>query len=772
MKKTSCYLSGLALACVAMFCTTSIMVRGVWAQETAAPVLAQEDLSQKKLAELLIMAWAASSSSDYQKVNAIMATALKGFEQEALAEAARLSTFPTKDVINQYKTMNDLATVLFVHAEALMHQGKNDESIAAFKDLIKIYPYAQSWDASRGSYWSIAEKSQESINVMLGVEKKEVVKEVLKTKPTLAFPGTDEIVDYTKYGTFSGIGTKDYKFTMGSPSALGRAVGEGIYPNTGDVYKNPRYKEVYKEGRLEGSHWDFANTLDLEAAYFKWTTAQEAPGVKLFFLGLIFENAGMYMEAIKAYHALIVNFSNSISWTYWHTPWYPAQAAIGKIKNILRLNPQLKLKLINAKVDVINGADKDIANHIFIVSPGQIVPNGHPTGHPAYFVKNFGKPKRVLGGTKTRFEQYADGSWRMFVDGKPFVIKGMTYTATKIGQSADKGTIGNWMLEDNNGNGLADGPYDSWVDTDLKHNPVGDFQLMKEMGVNTLRVYHHPNIPQKKVLSDLYKKFGIRVMMGEFLGKYAIGSGATWAEGTDYENPVHRATMMKAVEEMVTEFKDEPYVVMWLLGNENNYGVASNADKKPQAYYEFVNQVAKRIKEIDPSRPVSLCNGDTVQAEYVAKYAPEIDGYGANLYRGDYGFGSFWSEVKRILDRPAFVTEYGAPAYAQGRTLDEAEAVQAAYHKGSWLDIMANTAGDDEGEGNAIGGIAFEWMDEWWKNYEPEKHDVKADVIGPFAGGYYFEEWFGLVGQGDGKNSPFERHLRQAYFMYKKLWNE
>jgi len=85
---------------------------------------------------------------------------------------------------------------------------------------------------------------------------------------------------------------------------------------------------------------------------------------------------------------------------------------------------------------------------------------------------------------------------------------------------------------------------------------------------------------------------------------------------------------------------------------------------------------------------------------------------------------------------------------------------------------MANSAGYAEGDGNAVGGIAFEWLDEWWKNYEPAKHDIKADVIGPFAGGYYFEEWFGLIGQGNGKNSPLMRELRKAYFVYKEYWPE
>ena len=86
------------------------------------------------------------------------------------------------------------------------------------------------------------------------------------------------------------------------------AVGEGIYPNSGAIFQNPRYKEVRKEGRLKGKHWDFVNSDDLEAAYFKWVTAPESWGVRLFYLGTIFEKAGMYEEALRAYHALVVHF--------------------------------------------------------------------------------------------------------------------------------------------------------------------------------------------------------------------------------------------------------------------------------------------------------------------------------------------------------------------------------------------------------------------------------------------------------------------------------
>jgi len=72
--------------------------------------------------------------------------------------------------------------------------------------------------------------------------------------------------------------------------------------------------------------------------------------------------------------------------------------------------------------------------------------------------------------------------------------------------------------------------------------------------------------------------------------------------------------------------------------------------------------------------------------------------------------------------------------------------------------------------GNALGGVVFEWLDEWWKAYEPAIHDEKGLWAGPFPDGFMHEEWLGVSGQGDGKQSPFLRQLRKVYYMYQKKW--
>ena len=292
---------------------------------------------------------------------------------------------------------------------------------------------------------------------------------------------------------------------------------------------------------------------------------------------------------------------------------------------------------------------------------------------------------------------------------------------------------------------------------------------MKEMGVNTIRLYHHPNKVDKKILSDMYDKYGIRVIMGDFLGKYALGSGAPWNPGTDYNNEEHKKNMIDSVVKMVNEYKDEPYILFWLLGNENVYGYACNADRQPDAFFKFANEVAKIIKSIDPDHPVAICSGDILYLDKFAKVTPDIDIFGANAYRGDYGFGRFWRSVKEEVGKPAFITEYGCPAFAEGKTPAEAEELQAAYHKGSWEDI-ANNMAFNSGAGNSVGGVVFEWLDEWWKAYEPSIHDTKGLWAGPFPDGYMHEEWLGLCSQGSGAESPFLRHLRKAYYTYQKMW--
>ncbi|MCM8780990.1 MAG: tetratricopeptide repeat protein [Candidatus Omnitrophica bacterium] len=745
---------------------------------TCIRVLAEDSPTS---AELISKAWEAHGRGDIENTFRYTQQVIDLYKDMADRLQASLKQFPnSKDEIEVLGVLNDVATAYFIQAESLMRQHKTEEAKKIFQLIIDRYPFAQAWD-QRGWYWSIAEVARQSIKKMEtgSIEIETTKKQVSQLVTTIKLydPGEEEVVDYARYGEFVNVGTKDYKYIVHDQEGLIRAVGEGIYPNTGSVRWDPAYNRALKEKRLEGSHWDFLQSPDLEAAFFKWVTAPEPQGVKMFYTGLILEKAGLIKHAIKCYYAIVVHYPGSYGITYFKTPWYVGQAALAKIHYLLRRNPQLGYRLEGADIRIINGFDKDVYNDTVITNPGKFVKDGFLSKlKPRPSADSFSIKKR-LGKGKVQVVQYENGDWQLLVEGKPYVIKGITYAPTKVGESPDEATLSNWMYADLNQNGKIDGPYDSFVDKNRNNHQdddepaVGDFHLMKEMGVNTIRIYHHPLSVNKQLLRELYTNYGIRVIMGDFLGKYALGSDAPWNPGTDYTNEEHRRNMLESVTKMVLDFKDEPYILFWLLGNENVYGYACNADREPDAFFKFANEVARHIKSIDPEHPVAIANGDVLYLDRFGKYAADIDIFGTNAYRGDYGFGFLWHQVKQEADRAAFITEFGCPAYAEGKSVDEAEFLQAEYHRGSWEDIENNMA-FAAGAGNAIGGVVFEWLDEWWKAYEPYIHDKKGLWAGPFSDGYMHEEWLGVCGQGDGSLSPFLRQLRQAYFMYKRLWNK
>ena len=107
----------------------------------------------------------------------------------------------------------------------------------------------------------------------------------------------------------------------------------------------------------------------------------------------------------------------------------------------------------------------------------------------------------------------------------------------------------------------------------------------------------------------------------------ASASGAAWDAGTDYTDPQQRKNMLASVEAMVREFKDEPFVLFWVLGNENNYPefTHTNAKSKPEAYATLLNEAALLIKSIYLRHPVCVSNGETHFLYAYAKHAPAID---------------------------------------------------------------------------------------------------------------------------------------------------
>jgi len=750
----------------------------------------------QEVGEYVNKAWAASGQGNFIELQRVTDECIEKFSKTADELALGLIDFPAQEVNSTYQVMIDVATCYFIKGEGYVKQGAialkaGDQKEAdknfmqakeVFSQLVKRYPFAQAWDP-RGWFWSLreaAEKTVEKIDknevVKMGVEKPYPIQK--QTTVKLHDKGSELPIDYRKYGKFTKVGTKDYKYLIDDPIGLSEAVGEAIYPNTNSIKFDPKFVEIKKK-LYKIDHWKILNSRDLETAFYKWNMAPEPQGVRQFYVGDILERSGELEQAVKAYYSVLVHFPQTYGWTYWQTPWYIGKVALYRIKHILKNNPKLNLELKGASIEIKNGFDNDIRNDEYLVNPGKLVKKSifNKLYDFAAKKRDLGKIKKTVGKGNIKLVQYEKNDWQLRVDGKPFMMKGITYGPTATGESPDDGTLQNWTTQDTNNNGIIDAPYESWVDKNKNNKQernektVGDFKLLKEMGANTIRLYIQPFELNKKLLGQMHEKYGIYVILGDFLGKYAIGSGATWEEGTDYDNPIHQENMLNSIKNMVTEFSEEPYVLMWVLGNENVYGLGCNADTKPASFFKFANRAAKLIKKLDPKqRPVLLASGDIIYLNIFAKECPDVDVFGANAYRGHHGFLDFWDEVKKISGKPAIITEYGSSSYSNGFNYEESQDYQAKYHRNAWIDMVDNSAG--YGAGNSLGGVAFEWLDEWWKAYEPSFHDRKALFAGPFLDGYMHEEWLGVCSQGEGTDSPFLRQLNKAYFVYKDLWNK
>lgn len=603
-----------------------------------------------------------------------------------------------------------------------------------------------------------------------------------KFEPT--FPGTESVVDYQKYGKFIGSGRENYEYRILDREGLGRAAGEGIHPNTSFI-SDPEYQRFKSVHAGQINPWDYVDSGSARNDFYAWLDTQsESDGIRLYYTAETLRKAGLLTEALKAYYAIVIHFPKTVQWSSDRSfYWYVAPEAIARIRKICATYPELGIQLEGAFVEAdLSGKTNPELDKVR-VWPGKFFPMDWNKGEK--------RPYRVTkkrGNGRVRLVKVDDRFWMLLVDGKQFTVKGVTYASTTVGESAHAINLRPWMHLDDDHNGKNDGMFDSWVDKnknnrqDADEPVVGDAKLLRQMGANAIRVYHgvdlsgnyDPNEYNKELMRELNRDYGIFFIMGDFVGAYTVGSKADWEEGTDYNDPEQRKHMKKVVRDMVQDHKNEPYVLMWLLGNENQHAhTRTNADEHPEAYAKFLHELARMIHRLDPDHPVMVGNLATINVKELARYAPAIDIYGANVYNGAYSMGSIWQVVKRHYDRPVLFTEMGCDAYAEGQGPEDSG--QAEYFQLNWEDIELNKA-ENRGEGNAIGGVVFEWLDEWWKTSkgdgwgDPGAHNTEGDFRGPFADGWMHEEWLGIFGQGDGRHSHFLREPRKIYREIQRAW--
>lgn len=367
----------------------------------------------------------------------------------------------------------------------------------------------------------------------------------------------------------------------------------------------------------------------------------------------------------------------------------------------------------------------------------------------------------------TSVQKY-EGGFRLEANGKPFFINGMNWDYFPIGTNYN---------------------YSLWKQPDdvVKAALDNEMSLLRNMGVNTIRQY--AGVPAKWI-TYIYQNYGIYTMLNHSFGRYGLTINGSWVPNTDYANPAVREILLSETREMVAEYKNTPGLLLFLLGNENNYGLfwrGAETEEIPvkdrkstqSAYpmYRLFNEAAKEIKGLDAGHPVAICNGDLLFLDIIKEECKDIDILGINVYRGP-SFRDLFERVSKEYGKPVLLSEFGADAY-NTRANQEDQEFQARILMSNWKEIYANAAGQGKAS-NSLGGFTFQFTDGWWKTGQTtglDEHDVAASWSN---GGYQNdfvqgennmnEEWFGICGKGPtNERGVYELYPRAAYYALKEV---
>ncbi|MGV6830442.1 MAG: glycosidase [bacterium] len=363
---------------------------------------------------------------------------------------------------------------------------------------------------------------------------------------------------------------------------------------------------------------------------------------------------------------------------------------------------------------------------------------------------------------------------KLQVNGEDFMINGMNWDYIPIGTNTVNAQFWN-------------NP-DDIIKAGLDHEML----LLQNMGVNVIRQY--TGVPARWI-KYIYENYGIYTMLNHSFGRYGLTIDGVWTPVTIYDDAKTSELLMSEVTTLVEEYKDTPGLLMYLLGNENNYGLfwqgaeteAFPDDESEKAFigesrgrpmYKLMNEAAKAMKAIDGNHPVAMCNGDVLFIDIIAEECKDIDIYGTNTYRG-VSFTDMFDVVKDKLDMALMFTEFGADAFNEKEKKEDQRA-QAYYMVGNWKEIYQHAAGMGK-TGISIGGFTFQFSDGWWKfGFDDRKNADVHDTNASWPNGGYAidlvpgqnnmnEEWFGICAKGPtNERGLYDLYPRAAYYALKE----
>lgn len=268
-----------------------------------------------------------------------------------------------------------------------------------------------------------------------------------------------------------------------------------------------------------------------------------------------------------------------------------------------------------------------------------------------------------------------------------------------------------------------------------------DFRQIKEMGANTVRIYH-PSLYDRNLL-ETASEFNLKILYG------------FWFEPEiDYLNDSLKINkIISLVEKKVAGNKDHNSILGWSLGNET-WAIMQYLLNKPElietriAYLKLLEKITLKIKQIDPRNPVFVMipyNKDfTAALRDLSLYVPSADIIGVNVYNKDQ-MGRIAGIMRNYsADRPYVISEFSAGDTKNKVILDSTnfsmfentdhEKAKAYYW--SWVKNVHVR------QDHCIGGIAYTWHD---------KKEITAT-------------WYGIT--------DYKGRIKPVYYALQKAWKD
>lgn len=256
------------------------------------------------------------------------------------------------------------------------------------------------------------------------------------------------------------------------------------------------------------------------------------------------------------------------------------------------------------------------------------------------------------------------------------------------------------------------------------------------MGIRSIRAYELTAVNQndikalKAIFRRVYEQYGIRVLVGHYAGLY---------DKVDFTDPQKTKQLTENILKYINVYNQEPWVLGWQIGNENNYYVENALFNKRinlsvSDYYSFMDALALEVKEALASKHLTqivvLGNGDLSLGEMpLLIKLKNFDAVGLNIYRNREGFYELMDRIEADLKIPVILSEYGYAASNE----KEAEQAQADYYQDVSYVIYQNMKRKDVLSRVVLAYIA-EATDQQWKAIDlDDKKQGQLGILGKKA---------------------------------------